>query len=60
MWALPQSLRDGSDPARRSRGSDPLVVAGVVLLIIGAGLIGIAFAFGLTTDVIAKALGGRA
>lgn len=60
MWALPQSLRDGPNAAGRSRGSDPLVVAGIVLVVIGAGLIGIAFLFGLTTDVIAQTLGGGA
>lgn len=60
MWALPQSLRDGPNAARRSRGGDPLVVAGVVLVVIGMGLIGIAFLFGLTTDVIAQTLGGGA
>ncbi|MEM6992850.1 MAG: FHA domain-containing protein [Myxococcota bacterium] len=59
MWALPQSIRDGSDFRRTSGRGRPLVVAGLLLMLAGSGLIAAAFVIGLTPAAIADAFGGR-
>lgn len=60
LWALPSSIRDRSDPDTTPGGGDrPLILSGAALILIGAILIGLSFALGLTPAAIAERFGGQ-